>query len=252
MEKAIGWKNYLGDKELYRRMLKIAVPISLQSLITVAINLMDTIMLSSMGDAQLSASTLAGQFINIFMICCMGIGMGASVLTARFWGMDDIPSLKKSITIMLRFCFVFSAIFTMATIISPRMIMLIYTSEENIIVHGITYLKWMIPTYICMGLSLTCTIILRSVGQVKIPLICSIGAFFVNVFFNWVFIFGHLGAPRMEIGGAALGTLIARVFELCVICGYFFFIDKRIRYRLRDFTMKCRDMVGEYMRVSQS
>lgn len=250
MEKAIGWKNYLGDKELYRRMLKIAVPISLQSLITVAINLMDTIMLSSMGDAQLSASTLAGQFINIFMICCMGIGMGASVLTARFWGMDDIPSLKKSITIMLRFCFVFSAIFTMATIISPRMIMLIYTSEENIIVHGITYLKWMIPTYICMGLSLTCTIILRSVGQVKIPLICSIGAFFVNVFFNWVFIFGHLGAPRMEIGGAALGTLIARVFELCVICGYFFFIDKRIRYRLRDFTMKCRDMVGEYMRVS--
>jgi putative MATE family efflux protein len=211
---------------------------------------MDTIMLSSMGDAQLSASTLAGQFINIFMICCMGIGMGASVLTARFWGMDDLNSLKKSITIMLRFCFVFSAVFTIATILSPRMIMLIYTNEEPIILHGITYLKWMIPTYICMGLSLTCTIILRSVGQVKIPLICSIIAFFVNVFFNWVFIFGKLGAPRLEIGGAALGTLIARVFELCFICGYFFFVDKRIGYRIRNFTMKCRDMVGEYMRVS--
>jgi putative MATE family efflux protein len=249
MEK-VRLKEYLGDRELYRRMLKIAVPISLQSLITVAINLMDTIMLSSMGDAQLSASTLAGQFINIFMICCMGIGMGASVLTARFWGMDDLNSLKKSITIMLRFCFVFSAVFTIATILSPRMIMLIYTNEEPIILHGITYLKWMIPTYICMGLSLTCTIILRSVGQVKIPLICSIIAFFVNVFFNWVFIFGKLGAPRLEIGGAALGTLIARVFELCFICGYFFFVDKRIGYRIRNFTMKCRDMVGEYMRVS--
>jgi len=54
----------------------------------------------------------------------------------------------------------------------------------------------------------------------------------------------------MEIGGAALGTLIARVFELCFICGYFFFMDKRIGYRLRSITMKCRDMVGEYMRVS--
>jgi len=242
-------KEYMGDKELYRRMLKIAVPISLQSLITVAINLMDTIMLSSMGDAQLSASTLAGQFINIFMICCMGIGMGASVLTARFWGKNDLNSLRKSVTIMLRFCFVFSMIFTLATILSPRLIMLIYTSEEPIVAHGITYLRWMIPTYICMGFSLTCTIILRSVGQVKVPLICSIIAFFINVFFNWVFIFGHLGAPRMEIGGAALGTLIARVFELCFICGYFF-MDKRIGYRLRSITMKCRDMVGEYMRVS--
>ena len=101
-----------------------------------------------------------------------------------------------------------------------------------------------------MGLSLTCTIVLRTVGQVRIPLICSILAFFVNVFSNWVFIFGNLGAPRMEIGGAALGTLIARIFELLFICGYFFFIDKRIAYRIKDVVTKCSDMLSEYVRVS--
>ena len=250
MKKEWKLKEYLGDKELYLKMAKIAIPISLQSLITVGINLMDTIMLSDMGDAQLSASSLAGQFINLFMICCMGIGMGASVLTSRFWGMQDKHSLKKTVTIMLRFVAVFASIFTVITIISPEWIMRIYSDETEIIAHGITYLKWMIPTYICTGLSLTCTIVLRTVGQVRIPLFCSISAFFVNVFFNWVFIFGHLGAPRMEIGGAALGTLIARVFELCFICGYFFFIDKRIRYRLKDIFMKCRDLLGEYIRIS--
>ena len=250
MKKEWNLKKYLGDKELYLKMAKIAIPISLQSLITVGINLMDTIMLSKMGDAQISASSLAGQFINLFMICCMGIGMGASVLTSRFWGMQDKHSLKKTITIMLRFVVVFSSIFTAITIISPEWIMRIYSEETAIITHGITYLKWMIPSYICTGLSLTCTIVLRTVGQVRIPLYCSISAFFVNVFFNWVFIFGNLGAPRMEIGGAALGTLIARVFELCFICGYFFFIDKRIRYRLKDIFMKCRDLLGEYIRIS--
>ena len=250
MKKEWKLKEYLGDKELYAKMAKIAIPISLQSLITVGINLMDTIMLSKMGDAQISASSLAGQFINLFMICCMGIGMGASVLTSRFWGMQDKHSLKKAITIMLRFVVVFASVFTAITIISPEWIMRIYSDEAPIITHGITYLKWMIPTYICTGLSLTCTIVLRTVGQVRIPLYCSISAFFVNVFFNWVFIFGHLGAPRMEIGGAALGTLIARVFELCFICGYFFFIDKRIRYRLKDIFMKCRDLLGEYIRIS--
>lgn len=231
-------------------MFKIAIPISLQSMITVGINLMDTIMLSDMGDAQLSAASLAGQFINIFMICCMGIGMGASVLTSRFWGMKDMSSLKKAITIMLRFGFIFASVFTVATIFAPSLIMRIYTSDAEIIKYGVIYLKWMIPTYFCMGFSLICTIVLRSVGQVRIPLACSIIAFFVNVFSNWVFIFGHLGAPRMEIGGAALGTLIARVFELLFICGYFFFIDKRITYRLRNLFMRCRDMLGEYVRVS--
>ncbi|MBO5221832.1 MAG: MATE family efflux transporter [Clostridia bacterium] len=233
-------------------MIKIAVPISLQSMITVGINLMDTVMLSDMGDAQLSASSLAGQFINLFMIFCMGIGMGASVLTSRVWGMKDLRSLKKAVTIMLRFALAFAAVFTVATIITPTGIMKLFAKEEDvaIITYGSAYLKWMIPTYLCTGLSLVCTIVLRSVGLVQIPLICSIIAFFVNVFSNWVFIFGKLGAPRMEIEGAALGTLIARLFELCFICGYFFFVDKRIRYRLKDLFMKCRDLVGEYFRVS--
>lgn len=243
-------REYLGTKELYIKMARIAIPISMQSLITVGINLMDTVMLSSMGDAQLSASSLAGQFINLFMIFCMGIGMGASVLTSRFWGMKNIDSLKKAITIMLRFCFVFSTVFTVATILAPELIMRIYSDETEIIEYGAIYLKWLIPTYICMGFSLTCTIVLRSVGQVKIPLASSITAFFVNVFFNWVFIFGKLGAPRMEIAGAALGTLIARVYELLFICGYFFFIDKKIRYRLKNLTMKCRDLLNEYVRIS--
>ena len=243
-------KLYLGDRSFYREIIKIAIPISLQQLITVGINLMDTIMLSSMGDAQLSASSLAGQFINLFQICCMGIGMGASVLTARFWGMQDKHSLRQSITLMLRLCLVFATAFTLATLIDPAMIMKIYSYDEEIINYGVSYLNWLLPTYYCMGLSLTCTIVLRSVGQVRLPLFSSIAAFFINVFFNWVFIFGKLGAPRMEIAGAALGTLIARVFELVFICGYFFFKDQKISYRLKHLLLNCKNLTKEYLRIS--
>lgn len=243
-------KLYLGDKAFYKRMALIAIPISLQQLITVGINLMDTVMLSSMGDAQLSASSLAGQFINIFQICCMGIGMGASVLTARFWGMKDHHSLKQTITIMLRFCLLFSTVFTILTLFFPTLIMHLYSQDLEIVNYGRLYLKWILPTYYCMGLSLTCTIVLRSVGQVKIPLICSVLAFFVNIFFNWVFIFGELGMPRMEIAGAALGTLIARAFELFFICGFFFFKDQKIGYRISHLKMKCQNLMSEYLRIS--
>ena len=249
-EQKVLLRAYLGDGDLYKRMFKIAIPISLQQLITVGINLMDTIMLSSMGDAQLSASALAGQFITLFQICCMGIGMGASVLTSRFWGMQDKDSLRKAVTVMLRFEMVFATVFTAVTVAAPEWIMRIYTADPELIAYGTVYLRWMIPTYYCMGFALTCTLVLRSVGQVRIPLVCSIIAFFVNVFFNRVFIFGKLGAPHMEIAGAALGTLIARVFELCFICGFFFFKDERIAYRLRHLRTKCRDLIGEYFRIS--
>lgn len=244
------FREYLGDRAFYRRILQIAIPVSLQQLITVGINLMDTIMLSSMGDAQLSASSQASQFINLFQIFCMGIGMGASVLTARFWGMQDKGSLRKAVTLMLRIVLAFATVFFLATLFFPGFIMGFYTTNPETAAYGATYLTWMLPTYYCMGLSLTCTIILRSVGQVKLPLLSSIIAFFINVFFNWVFIFGHLGAPRMEIAGAALGTLIARIFELVFICGFFFWKDKRIGYRLRHIAAPCRDLAGEYLRIS--
>ena len=243
-------REYLGDREFYRKIVRIAIPISLQQLITVGINLMDTVMLSSMGDIQLSASALGTQFINVFQICCMGMGMGASVLTSRYWGMQDIGSLRKAVTIMLRCCLLFSTLFTAAAVFCPELILRMYTADPEVIAYGVIYLRWLIPTYWCMGFSLTCTIVLRSVGQVKVPLICSILAFFVNIFFNWVFIFGMLGAPRMEIAGAALGTLISRVFELVVICGFFFLKDQRIGYRFRHLRLKCGALVGEYLRIS--
>ena len=240
---------WLGDKAFFRTILTIALPISAQQLITVGVNLMDTVMLSSMGDIQLSASALGGQFVNLFQIFCMGIGMGASVLTSRYWGMKELPSLRKAVTIMLRFALTLSAFFTLAVLLAPEMIMRIYTPDAEIIEYGSLYLRWLIPTYFCIGLSLTCTIVLRSVGQVRIPLYSSVFAFFVNIFFNWVFIFGHLGAPRMEIAGAALGTLIARLFELVFICGHFFFRDRKIGYRLKSLGMKCGDLTGEYFRI---
>ncbi len=82
------------------------------------------------------------------------------------------------------------------------------------------------------------------------PLYTSIGAFFVNVGANYVFIFGKFGAPEMGVAGAALGTLIARVFEFIVICGYLFVIDKSIGYRIKEFFRPVGVIWREYIRIS--
>lgn len=241
---------FIKDKSFYKNVASIAIPIALQGLITQGVNLMDTVMVGAVGETHLSAVSLANQFINIYHIFCMGIGMGASVLVARYYGMKDVSSLKKTITIMLRLCVALATLFCFATVLIPEQIMRIYTIESDIIGFGVRYLKYSIISYFFLGLSLTCTIVLRNVGQVKIPLYTSIGAFFVNVGANYVLIFGKFGAPKMDVAGAALGTLIARIFEFCVICGYLFFRDKEIAYRIKDIFKPVGVLWQEYIRIS--
>jgi putative MATE family efflux protein len=180
----------------------------------------------------------------------MGIGMGASVLVSRFWGMQDMKSLKKTVTIMLRLCVGFALVFAVLTALFPAQIMRIYTPEQDVIREGCRYFFWSVPTYFLLGLSLDCTLVLRSMGMAIVPLVCSILGFMSNLFFNYVFIFGKFGAPRMEVAGAALGTLIARVIEFAMIGGYFFFKEKKLAYRVTDIFMKCDDLIKEYLVIS--
>ena len=195
-------QGFVKEKEFYKQAACIAIPISLQSVITIGVSMMDNIMVGALGETALSAVALANQFIGIYQIGCMGIGMGASVLTARFWGMKDITSLKKVVTIMFRICIGLALLVFMApTLLIPDRLMRIYTEEAEVIAQGVLYYRWMVPCYLLHGLTLTSTLILRSAGQVQIPLVSSAGAFFVNIFFNYIFIFGKLGAPKMGVQG---------------------------------------------------
>lgn len=243
-------KLYVKDIKFYKTVMGITIPIALQGLITTGVNMMDNIMVGRVGETQLSAVALANQFISIFHIFCMGIGMGASVLVSRYYGMKDKDSLKKTVAIMLRLCLAMSAIFCVMTMLIPEQIMRIYTIEEDIISEGMKYLEWSVVTYFLLGLSLTTTIVLRNVKQVRLPLYTSIGAFFVNIIANYMFIFGKWGAPRMEVAGAALGTLIARVFEFSVICGYLLLKDREIGFRIKHLFAPVGMLWKEYIRIS--
>lgn len=236
------------DRTFYKSVWQIATPVIMQSLITAGVNMMDTLMLTSCGEISLSASSLANQFVSLFQIMCMGIGVGAAVLTAQFWGKKDLQGIRRVVTLMLRVCIVTSVLFTMAALSVPAKIMRIYTPDTATILEGEKYLRIIAFTLLLNGLSLTITAVLRSVRQVRLPLYTSILAFFVNVFFNWVLIFGHLGAPALRIEGAAYGTLIARIVECIVIAGYFLIFDQRISYRPICFLEPCQGYFALYAR----
>ena len=252
-------KLFQNNPAFYKGVFALALPIALQSLISIGVNMLDTIMVGSLGETALSATSLANSFISIYHIFCMGLGMGASVLVSRYWGMKKAAdgheeeagrALKQTVCLMLRITVGIATIFALLTLFMPSLLMKMYTNDEEIIRLGDVYFRWSVITYFFLGTGLVSTIVLRSVGQVRLPLYVSIGAFFVNLGANYAFIFGKFGAHRMEVAGAALGTLIARVFEAAVILGYLFFKDKNIQFRIRDLFMKTGSLIGEYIRIS--
>ena len=255
-------KLFQKNPTFYKSVFALALPIAMQSLISIGVNMLDTIKVGSLGETALSATSLANSFISIYHIFCMGLGMGASVLVSRYWGMKKAAgdnkkeaekaelALKQTVCLMLRITVGLAALFALLTLIMPASLMKMYTSDSEIIRLGEVYFRWSLVTYFFLGTGLVSTIVLRSVGQVRLPLYVSIGAFFVNLGANYAFIFGKFGAPRMEVAGAALGTLIARFFEAAMILGYLFFKDKAIRFRLRDLFMKTGSLIGEYIRIS--
>lgn len=209
------------------------IPVALQQAINMGVNMLDTMMLGSFGEIQLSASSLANQYYSLFQILCMGIIGGCSVLSSQYWGAGKKDLVRSTFNMAIRLTIVLAAIFMGLTLLFPKQIMSIYTSEQEVITQGVRYLKITAFIFMIHGTGFVAAQLMRTVGQAQLGLIVSIISFVVNIAANYIFIFGKFGAPRMEIAGAALGTLMARSAEFITTFIYILAKDKALGLRIK-------------------
>ncbi len=239
----------MKDKELYKNILKISIPIAMQSLINVGVSMTDTMMLGKFGEITLSSAALANQFCFMFLIINFGLGGGIGVLSGQFWGNKDIISINKVLSLLIKLSFSFGVLFLLLGQVFPYKIMSIYTNETEVINQGAQYLKIVSLSFILQGISTTVNILFRTVKTVKPALLVSFISFIINGFLNWVFIFGNLGMPSLGIKGAALSTLIARIFEFSFVCFYLLKLDKKICFKLKYLFEFDKEIFNKYLKV---
>lgn len=240
----------IKNKAFYKKTLYLMIPVVLQQLITIGVNFFDNLMVGSFGEVQIAAAAFSNQFYSFFQMICMGLGSGAVVMSSQFWGRKDIPSMRTVSALALRITFAICAVLTVITVGAPALILEIFTNDTAVIQVGTLYLRLIALTLLLSGISSTVTYLLRSVGEVRVPLIGSAAAFTANIFFNWVFIFGKFGAPRLELVGAAVGTIIARIFEFLIVFGYFIMKDKVFSFRPKHLLSSAKAMHHQYVQYS--
>ncbi len=219
------------NKETYKTILRIAIPIALQNIVTFSVSLTDTVMLGMLGETALSASAVANQPGFVFMVAVFGMCSGAQVLISQYWGKNEIKPIRSIIGIVLRLSVVLAAIMTVLMLLFPTQLLGLFTDNAEVLDQGVRYLKIIAFTYLFVSIATVYINTCRAVEIVKIAVVVSILSFSINVFLNWTLIFGNLGFPRLGIEGAAIATLCARITEFLVMIVFVMFIEKRIKFR---------------------
>ena len=236
--------------KFYRSVFALVIPMALQNLINVGVTAADVIMMGRVGEKALSGASLAGQVQYIMVLFLFGLTSGATVLTAQYWGKGDKKTIEKILGLGMKAAIIVTAIFTVAALMIPDLLMRIFTNDPAVISEGIKYLRIVAFSYVLMGITQVYLFIMRSVERVVVATVVYLVSLICNVILNAIFIFGLLGCPAMGIQGAALGTLAARFVELILVFGYARLFNKDIKFRFRYLMRTDRLLVRDFLRYA--
>mgnify|MGYP003291774862 CR=1 FL=1 len=221
------FKKYIGDRKFYKMVLTLGLPIMIQNGISNFVNLLDNIMVGSVGTEQMSGVAVANQFMFVFNLCVFGAISGAGIFSSQFYGKKDHEGI--------RYCFRFK--FLSVLLLSAVAVLIFSFFQEPLISQylkgnagqgdptmvlqcGKDYITIMLCGLLPFGLTQMYSGTLREQNQTLVPMVAGLTAVAVNLGFNWLLIFGHWGFPELGIRGAAIATVISRFVELAIVVMY--------------------------------
>lgn len=237
------------DPGFRSQMYKLLIPLVIQNLLNAAVSSSDVVMLNYVSQSSISAVSLAANYAQVLGSVFYGLGTGATLLCAQYYGKKDFRAIQAVQGIALRFSMAISVVFALAAFTVPQVLMRLFTNDAELISIGAGYLRIMGITYLCWGIIEVYMSVLRSIGRVTICLALNIMTFFLNIALNAVFIFGLLGAPKLGAVGVAIATAASRVVELVgsfVVSAF----SKDVKLKLSEVLRRNKVLTGDFVRLA--
>ena len=221
----------------------------IQNLFSAAISSVDVLMLNSVGQSAISSVSLAVQYSNILFSVYYGLGTGATMLCAQYWGKGDLRAIEKVEGIALRFSVLISSLFAFPAMFIPELMMKVFTNDPELIGLGAEYLRIVSISYLCWSVSDIYLSVLRSIERVKTSTALNVGALLLNIVLNAVFVLGLFGSPKMGVRGVALATTLSRLTQL-VACFLVSAASRDIKIHLGNMFRKGGVLMQDFIRLS--
>lgn len=215
------------DKALYKRFLMVAIPIIIQNGISMFVSLLDNIMVGQVGSLQMSGVSIVNGLMFVYSLCVFGASSGAGIFTAQFYGSNDHEGIRYTFRFKVLICTVLSILSAVFFVFAGESLIKLYLQGEGdaadaalVLGYGMDYLFMTFWGFVPFAVSNAYASTLRETGETTVPMVAGIAAVFTNLILNYVLIFGHFGAPKMGVEGAALATAISRYVELSIVAGW--------------------------------
>ena len=217
-------RSLIGDRAFYRRLFSVLIPILIQNLITNFVSLLDNIMVGQIGTEQMSGVAIVNQLLFVFNLCIFGGLAGVGIFTAQYFGAGDDEGVRH--TFRAKLYVALAAVGLFALIFLRRggalISLFLHEGQEGLDLAATLgfakeYLAVALLQILPFAISQVYSGTLRETGQTVVPMRAGVAAVFVNLFFNFVLIFGKLGFPALGVVGAAAATVIARLVELFIV-----------------------------------
>lgn len=233
----------------YPQIMRLVIPIIIQNLLSASVNSADVVMLNYVGQSSISAVSLAANYAGVLFMVYYGLGTGASMLSAQYWGKKDLQAIRVVEGIALRFSIVISLCFSAFALFAPELMMKLFTTDAELIAIGAGYLRVMSLPYFCWGIIEIYLAVLRSIGRVTVAMVLNVLAFSLNILLNAVFIFGLFGAPKLGATGVAIATATSRVVELigCILVSLF---SKDLKLKLSYMFIRNKTLFKDFLKLS--
>ena len=230
-------KKFVGDKAFYKMTLTVAVPIMIQNFITNFVSMLDNLMVGSLGTEQMSGVSIVNQLLFVFNLAIFGALSGAGIFTAQFYGKNDNNGIQYTLRYKLVVSVILLTVAFGVFLLFDEALINLYLHESKdsgdialTLGYAKNYLKAMLWGLIPFCIAQIFSSTLRETGETVAPMVAGFIAVLTNCAFNWVLIFGKLGAPALGVVGAAIATVISRYVECAVILIYVIKKKRRFLY----------------------
>ena len=214
----------IGNKEFYKMVLLIAVPIMIQNGITNFVSLLDNIMIGQVGTEQMSGVAIVNQLIFVYNLCIFGGVSGAGIFTAQYYGQGNYEGVRQTMRFKLWMVLIITFLTSILFFTTGSYLIYSYLkgdgaaeSIEATLIYGKQYLAIMLVGLPAFAIVQVYSSTLRECGQTILPMKAGIVAIFVNLILNYILIYGKWGMPVLGVCGAAIATVISRYVEMLII-----------------------------------
>ena len=228
----------------------IYIPLVLQNIITLSVNLADNIMLGAYSETALAGVAAVNQIQFVYQQLIMALGDGLVMFGSQYWGRGQVQPIKKITASAMYGAVTLAAVLFALASLFPRQAVGIFTTDSGIIGEGAAYLGIIRFTYVFFAVTQLLLAAVRSTETVKIASCLSVLTFCINCGMNYMLIFGHFGAPQLGVQGAAIGTLLARMAESAALVFYIWKREQKLKLRFRDFLQFDWKLLKKYYRLT--